>query len=149
MDSLYCNLALINCPKHMLCTRKYLILKLLVIFISCCIALYCFMIKLPVPLRKIDTELHALFFFSAAAFFNLMFCVKEINNHLMIFGLLFTTSILIEFAQEYSNSLVTKRIHGNFDPIDIKYNLFGLVIFSMLWFTYYIFLKFKKSYSSN
>ena len=133
----------------MLCTRKHLVFKLLLIFISFGIALYCFMIKLPVPLRKIDTELHALFFFSAAAFLNLMFCVKEINNHLMIFGLLLTASVLIEFAQEYSNSLVIKRIHGNFDPIDIKYNLFGLIVFSILWFTYYIFLMGRKSHSSN
>lgn len=133
----------------MLCTRKYLVFKLLIIFIGFGIALYCFMIKLPVPLRKIDTELHALFFFSAAAFLNLMFCVKQINNHLMIFGLLLTASVLIEFAQEYSNSLVTKRIHGNFDPIDIKYNLFGLIAFSVLWFTYYLFLTVRKSNSGN
>lgn len=130
-------------------TRKFFILKLLVIFVSCVIAIYCFMIKLPVPLRKIDTELHAIFFFSAAAFLNLIFCVKEINNHLMIFGLLFTSGVLIEFAQEYSNTLVTKRIHGNFDPLDIKYNLFGLIGFSILWFTYYIFLKVQSSYSNK
>ncbi len=32
-----------------------------------------FLIKLPVPIRKIDLELHALFFFAAAAFLNLLF----------------------------------------------------------------------------
>ena len=55
----------------------------------------------------------------------------------IIFGMLFLFSTLIEFAQEYSNTFVHKRIHGNFDPIDLKFNLLGLCFFSLLWFTYY------------
>jgi hypothetical protein len=68
------------------------------------------MIKLPKPLRGIDQELHFMFFISAAAFINMLFGVKSIKNHLLIFGMLLTFGVLIEFAQEYSNTFVNKRI---------------------------------------
>ncbi len=108
--------------------------------VAICLGLSCygFLIKLPVPFRSIDTELHALFFFIAAAFLNILFKVKKLNNHLLIFGMLFLFSTLIEFTQDYSNTLLHKKIHGNFDPNDLKYNLIGITIFSMFWFMYYL-----------
>ncbi|MAN58262.1 MAG: hypothetical protein CMC08_00320 [Flavobacteriaceae bacterium] len=118
-------------------SKKRLIFKVTVLIIAFIIAIYCFMIKLPVPFRKIDTQLHALFFFLASAFINILFLVRDIKNHVLIFSLLFLFSTLIEFAQEYSNTLVHRTIHGNFDPIDLKFNLIGLSIFSLIWFTYY------------
>ncbi|MBS1763998.1 MAG: hypothetical protein JSS90_03400 [Bacteroidetes bacterium] len=107
--------------------------------VAICFAISCcgFLIKLPVPFRDIDTELHALFFFMAAAFLNILFKVKKLNNHLMIFGMLLLFGTLIEFAQDYSNKLLHKTIHGKFDPNDLKYNLIGMTIFSIFWFAYY------------
>jgi glucan phosphoethanolaminetransferase (alkaline phosphatase superfamily) len=112
--------------------------KIALVFTAIIISFYCFLIKLPLPLRKMDTELHALFYFSAAAFLNILFCVKKLNTHFLIFGMLFLFSALIEFAQEFFNTLVKKRIHGNFDPVDLKYNLVGLILFSLVWFIYFL-----------
>jgi len=112
-------------------------IKYIVVAVCFGLSCYCFLIKLPIPFRKIDTELHALFFFIAAAFLNGLFNVKKLNNHLLIFGMLFLFSALIEFVQDYSNTLMHKRIHGNFDPEDLKYNLLGLFSFSLIWFAYY------------
>ncbi len=112
--------------------------KFILVLILFAISVYGFMIKLPVPFRGIDLQMHALFFFLASAFLNILFQVKKLNTHLLIFGMLFLFSALIEFAQEYSNSIVGK-IHGRFDPQDLKYNLMGLASFSLLWFVYYTF----------
>lgn len=116
-------------------------LKIVFVLAAFAIAIFCFMIKLPKSLRKIDSELHTLFFFSAAAFLNIIFLVKKLTIHFLIFGMLFTFSVLTEFAQEYSNSFVARKIHGNFDPSDLKYNLFGLCCFTILWL---IFKGFRK-----
>lgn len=97
-----------------------------------------FMVKLPVPFRKIDQELHALFYFFAAAFMNIFFGNKKLVTHLAIFGMLLFFSVLIEFVQEYSNIFFNKRIHGRFDPQDLKYNIFGLLGFSFFWMFYYL-----------
>jgi hypothetical protein len=129
--------------------RKLLFLRITILIIVFVIAIFCFLIKLPVPFRKMDTQLHALFFFTAAAFINILFLVKDIKNHLLIFGMLFLFSSLIEFAQEYSNTLVHKRIHGNFDPIDLKFNLLGLCFFSLLWLTYFTNNKITKYFNKN
>jgi hypothetical protein len=129
--------------------RKLLFFRITILIIVFVIAIYCFLIKLPVPFRKIDTQLHALFFFTAAAFVNILFLVKDIKNHLLIFGMLFLFSALIEFAQEYSNTLFHKRIHGNFDPIDLKFNLLGLCFFSLLWLTYFTINKITKYFNEN
>ena len=119
-------------------------IKIALVLICFGISIYCFLIKLPIPLRKMDTELHALFFFSASAFLNILFLVRKLNNHLMIFGMLFLFSVLIEFSQEYSNPIVKRRIHGHFDPNDLKYNLLGLCCFSLLWFSYHAFVQLRK-----
>lgn len=129
--------------------RKLLFFRITILIIVFIIATYCFLIKLPVPFRKIDTQLHALFFFTTAAFINILFLVKDIKNHLLIFGMLFLFSALIEFAQEYSNTLVHKRIHGNFDPIDLKFNLLGLCFFSLLWLTYFTTSKIIKYFNKS
>ena len=113
-------------------------IKYIIVAICLGISCYGFLIKLPVPFRKIDAELHALFFFIAAAFLNILFKVKKLNNHLLVFGMLFLFSTLIEFTQDYSNKLLHKKIHGNFDPNDLKFNLIGITIFSVFWFMYYL-----------
>ena len=124
-------------------SNKMLIVKIILLIFLTLIAVYCFMIKLPKPLRQYDTELHAIFFFSAAAFINILFLVKSMRDHLLIFGMLFLFGSLIEYAQEFSNTLVRKRIHGNFDPHDLKYDLIGLSVFSVFYFFYYIIQKIK------
>jgi amino acid permease len=35
--------------------------------------------------------------------------------------------------QELSNHFSTKKIHGNFDPKDVFYNLLGLIVASFFW----------------
>lgn len=136
-------------PNTMTNPKKLLIVKITILIIVFIISIYCFMIKLPVPFRKVDTELHALFFFIASAFINILFLVKDIKTHFLIFGMLFLFGTLIEFAQDYSNSLFPKRIHGNFDPIDLKFNLLGLCFFSLLWFTYYTLNRIMKIFNKN
>ncbi|PSG93914.1 hypothetical protein C7H61_01705 [Mesoflavibacter zeaxanthinifaciens subsp. sabulilitoris] len=122
-------------------SNKNLYIRIIILIIALIVAIYCFMIKLPVPFRKVDTELHGLFYFSAAAFINILFLIRTIKDHILVLSLLFLFSALVEFAQEYSNTFYTKRIHGNFDPIDLKFNLLGLVSFSIFWFLFYISLK--------
>jgi hypothetical protein len=119
--------------------------KYLIVAVCFAIAIYCFLIKLPKPLRKIDTELHAVFFFSVAAFLNLLFTIKKLDKHFLVFGMLFLFGALIEFAQEYSNIVVKKKIHGKFDPLDLKYDLLGLLCFSTIWFVYYLYTCISKN----
>lgn len=92
-----------------------------------------FMVKLPSGFRHHDKFLHAAFYFLAALFFNLLFGKGKLLPHVLIFALLFGFGITIEYAQEYSNTLLHQRIHGRFDPEDVQWNLKGLVAFSMLW----------------
>jgi hypothetical protein len=113
-------------------------MKVLIVLACTAFAVVGFMLKLPPPFRRIDQELHALFFFMAAAFFNILFQNKKISTHLLIFGMLFLFSTLIEFAQDYSNAFFHRRIHGNFDPEDLKFNLLGLFGFSAIWMLYYL-----------
>lgn len=92
-----------------------------------------FMIKLPSGFRHIDKELHALFYFVAAAFLNILFAKKSLVKHLVIFGILYTFGVCIEYVQAYSNKFFQKRIHGRYDPEDVAANLNGLLAFSVLW----------------
>ena len=110
--------------------------KVLVVFIFLILSTFGFMIKLPPVFRHIDKELHAAFFFAAAALLNILFTDKKLNRHILIFAILFLFSISIEYAQEYSNKFFHARIHGRFDPQDVKYNLKGLVAFSVIWVLY-------------
>lgn len=95
-----------------------------------------FMVKLPSSFRQIDKELHSVFYFLAAAFLNILFAKRSIIKHALIFGLLYLFGIGIEYAQEYSNTLLRQRIHGRFDPEDLAANLKGIVAFSVLWIIY-------------
>ncbi len=95
-----------------------------------------FMVKLPTSFRHFDKELHAVFYFIAAAFLNKLFANKNLLGHLLIFGGLNLFGLSIEYAQEYSNKVFHTRIHGRFDPEDVQYNLKGLIAFSILWIIY-------------
>jgi hypothetical protein len=94
------------------------------------------MVKLPASFRHFDKELHAVFYFMAAAFLNISFANKKLLGHLLIFGGLYLFGLSIEYAQEYSNKVFHTRIHGRFDPEDVQYNLKGLIAFSILWLVY-------------
>jgi len=39
----------------------------------------------------------------------------------------------IEVLQELSNHISTKKIHGNFDPVDVFYNVMGLIVATLFW----------------
>jgi hypothetical protein len=95
-----------------------------------------FMVKLPSGFRHYDKELHAAFYFLAAGFLNVLFTNGKFTRHLLIFILLYLFSVSIEYAQEYSNKLLHARIHGRYDPEDVKYNLRGLIAYSVLWIAY-------------
>lgn len=97
---------------------------------------YGFMITLPAAFRSIDRELHAVFYFLAAAFLTILFTQKKLIGHIVIIGGLFLFGYAIEHAQEYSNKYFHKRIHGRFDPVDIQYNVKGLIAFSIVWIIY-------------
>jgi hypothetical protein len=99
-----------------------------------------FLIKLPSGFRHADKELHALFYFSAAAFLNILFTNKKVLVHIVIFAVLYLFGMAIEYAQEYSNKLFHKRIHGRYDVEDIRANFKGLVLFSVLWIMYTLIL---------
>ena len=107
--------------------------KVLVVFICFAIAVYGFMLKLPSGFRHIDKELHALFYFLAAALLNILFAGTKLIRHAVIFITLYLFGASIEYAQEYSNRFFRRRIHGRFDPEDLQWNLKGLIAFSMLW----------------
>lgn len=87
-----------------------------------------FMVKLPRIFHQMDKELHALFYCCCFLFCCLLYPKRwfSILLALTFFG------FAIEWAQDFSNKisirLVGKRIHGRFDPEDIKYNLIGLFI---------------------
>lgn len=92
-----------------------------------------FLLKLPSVFRHSDKTLHAVFYFSAAAFLNLLFAKTSIIRHVGIFIALYFFSVSIEYAQEYSNTFFHKKIHGRYDVEDIRANLKGLVSFSIIW----------------
>lgn len=110
--------------------------KLLLVFACFVLAVIGFMVKLPSAFRHMDKELHAAFYFLAAAFLNVLFAGTKIVRHAVLFIALYLFGVAIEYAQEYSNKFYHKRIHGRFDPEDIRWNLKGLIAFSMLWLLY-------------
>lgn len=117
-----------------------------------CLAAVGFMMKLPAPFRKIDKEMHALFYGAAVLGINLFLLNKNIFIHLLISGFLFAFSYTIEHAQAYSNRFFKRRIHGNFDPEDIEANISGLLYGSIIWvivvIVYYIFKKISNTNKS-
>lgn len=100
------------------------------------IAIVGFMLKLPAMFRGMDKEMHAAFYFLAAAFLNILFAKRNLIIHAFIFGFLYMFGYAIELAQEYSNKFFHKRIHGRFDPEDVASNLQGLIYFSAIWIVY-------------
>jgi hypothetical protein len=109
-----------------------------------------FMLKLPSSFRSVDKELHALFYFLAAAVLNVLFAGTSLLRHIILFISLFVFGMAIEYAQEYSNRFFRKRIHGRFDPEDIQWNLKGLIAFSAVWFLFTAaVLLYRKSVSKN
>jgi hypothetical protein len=107
--------------------------KFLLAFVCTGAAVLGFMLKLPAGFRHIDKELHSLFYFLAAAFFNLLFVQRNLLKHVLVFVLLYLFGAGIERAQEYSNRYFRARIHGRYDPEDVQANLNGLLAFSGLW----------------
>lgn len=97
------------------------------------IAIVGFMLKLPSMFRGMDKEMHAAFYFVAAAFLNILFAKRNLLIHVLIFGFLYAFGYSIERAQEYSNKFFRSRIHGRFDPEDVAANLQGLLYFSFIW----------------
>jgi hypothetical protein len=107
--------------------------KIVIVTIFTLVSVIGLMIKLPPIFRTIDKEMHFLFYFFSAAFLNLLFGNGKFLRHVLIFAFLLCFGYFIEHAQEYSNRFFSKRIHGNYDFADIKYNIMGLVLFSSLW----------------
>lgn len=95
-----------------------------------------FMVKLPSRFHHQDKELHAAFYFLAAAFLNILFTDGKLLRHLLIFALLYCFSVGIEYAQDYSNHYFRNHIHGRYDPEDVKANLKGLIGYSVVWVLY-------------
>ena len=100
------------------------------------IAIVGFMLKLPSMFRGMDKDMHAGFYFLAAAFLNILFAKRNLLIHACIFGFLYLFGYCIELAQEYSNKFFHKRIHGRFDPEDVASNMQGLIYFSAVWIVY-------------
>jgi hypothetical protein len=113
-------------------------MKAFLVFIWLIVSVLGFMIKLPSGFRHFDKELHAAFYFLAAGFLNVLFTNGKFTRHIFIFIMLYLLSVSIEFAQEYSNKFFRIRIHGRYDPEDVKYNLKGLIAYSVLWISYTI-----------
>jgi len=105
------------------------------------ISTFGFMLKLPSVFRDFDTELHFLFYFCASLGLSLLWKKEKFIFHILISIVLFTFGVAIEIAQDLSNLFFTKKIHGNFDPIDIIYNTLGLIFASAFWLAYIILKK--------
>lgn len=110
--------------------------KVVLVFICLIASIVGFMIKLPSGFRHYDKQLHAAFYFLAAGFLNVLFTNGKFTIHILIFVILYVFSISIEYAQEYSNKFFRVRIHGRYDPEDVKYNITGLIGYSVLWILY-------------
>ena len=105
------------------------------------ISTFGFMLKLPSVFRNFDTELHFLFYFCASLVLSLLWKKEKFIFHILISLGLFAFGVAIEIAQDLSNLFFTKKIHGNFDPIDIIYNTLGLIFASVFWVAYIILKK--------
>lgn len=112
--------------------------KILLVLAAFVVAIIGFMVKLPSGFRHYDKELHSAFYFLAAAFLNILFAKRNVIIHAVLFVVLYAFGISIEYAQEYSNKLLHKRIHGRFDIEDVQSNTKGLVLFSVLWLVYVV-----------
>lgn len=107
--------------------------RIFLLIIAFVLAIIGFMVKLPSVFYHTDKLLHTSFYFSAAAFIHVLFNIKKLWIHVLVFVVLYFLGISIEYAQEYSNTLFHKRIHGRYDPEDVKANVKGIVAFSYVW----------------
>ena len=105
------------------------------------ISTFGFMLKLPSVFRNFDTELHFLFYFCASLVLSLLWKKEKFIFHILISVVLFAFGVAIEIAQDLSNLFFTKKIHGNFDPIDIIFNTLGLIFAFVFWLAYIILKK--------
>jgi len=112
-------------------------IKLTIIFFVC--SVIGFMVRLPSVFHHYDKELHALFYFSSTIITNLLFPKKW---HFIAL-ILFLFGIMIESLQHFSNGLLHKKIHGNFDIQDIKYNIIGLILGTLVSILIQILIKIK------
>jgi hypothetical protein len=112
--------------------------KILLTIAAFAVAIIGFMVRLPSAFSHSDKQLHTLFYFLAAAFLNILFAKRNLLVHAFIFAFLYLFGIGIEYAQQYSNTYLHKKIHGNFDPEDVHANLQGLIYFSCLWLCYIV-----------
>ncbi len=118
---------------------KFSLTARILLTIGCfAIAFVGFMVKLPGLFRGHDKELHTLFYFLAAGFLNVLFVKRNVAGHVLVFVLLYLMGMGIEYVQEYSNTYTGQRIHGRYDPEDVKANLNGLIYFSIVWVGYII-----------
>ena len=115
-------------------------LKSLTLFLFLIASITGFLVKLPKVFHHYDKVLHASFYLLSFLFVAVLYPRRWwiIGISLALFGW------IIEYAQHYSNKIFIragmKRIHGNFDPEDIRFNLIGLavglvifIILSPLW----------------
>lgn len=109
-------------------------MKLVIILITLSIA--GFIVKLPSVFAGLDKELHFAFYFFASAFLSITLVKRSSLTYLACILLLFSFGVFIECAQEISNDIIGKRIHGKFDPQDIRYNIFGIFSYLFLWSHY-------------
>lgn len=119
--------------------------KLLITALTFSAAIIGFMVKLPAVFRHHDKEMHALFYFLAAAFLNILFVQRKLLPHIIIFILLWLFGVAIEYAQEYSNQYFHTKIHGRYDKEDVLWNTKGLIAFSIVWSLYAAAMLFYKN----
>lgn len=98
--------------------------KLTLVIVLTALSFIGFMLKIPGPLQPYGFKLHAAFYFFASIF---LLGIFPKWHFLILIGLIFF-GIAIEKFQSLSNSFFDRRIHGNFDPEDIKYNLYGIFL---------------------
>ncbi len=121
--------------------------KTIIVLIYFAVAFCISMMRLPSFVGN-DKIAHLLFYFITAMFLNAIYDVKDTRGHFLIFVFLFCFGVGIEALQEYSNTFFHKRIHGNFDIHDVIFNLFGILLFSVMWFVYSVIEIFKNRFAS-
>lgn len=102
-----------------------------------------FMIKLPRIFNSYDKILHFLFYFYSISLISLIYVKNRMMPFLVLVFTMAAFGLVIEIFQEYSNRFFAKRIHGDFDIEDVKYNCMGLMLYSSIWFIGYISEKIK------
>ncbi len=104
-----------------------------------------FIIKIPVPLRKLgDKNLHICFYFFASIF---LYVLNKNNIINIIFLILF--GIFIEYLQEFSNRFFHNHIHAKHDFEDVYANIKGIFYYLICYYVIYFISSLSKSISSK